>query len=293
MIRIEAGDRQKTLANPVRLSGKGLHSGRHADVEVLPAPAAHGLVFHLVTRDGRTTIIPASWRKTRPAPLCTCLSNGGTEEIRTVEHILAGFYAADIDNAVIIVRGGWEIPVLDGSARPWVEAFTKAGVLQMEQTRKIAVVTKPFVIRDGVRFVCAEPADMLSVSLDTHVKGVGRIFWCGGVEREFFTRAITPARTYGQLLDGLMAKIFTRFMRDPLCLGAGIRSAVVLMGRRVLNPDGLRFADEFARHRVLDFVGDLQLLGCEIRALLSCHSPTHQLTGKFLESFDARMPQTN
>jgi UDP-3-O-[3-hydroxymyristoyl] N-acetylglucosamine deacetylase len=277
------GAQQGTVSRDVSFAGLGLHTGRRCSVTVKPAPAGHGIVFcHL---DGRNqkTLIRADWRNVRDLPLCTCLSDTSGKSIRTVEHLLAAFYACGIDNSVIEVVGG-EIPILDGSAKPFVDALSSAVETQPAK-RKVAKILKPIVAHIGPRWIKIRPFNGFRIEVQTYVKPFGRLPWLVvDVSRASFAREIAPARTFGSLSDGIMAKAFTRMLKDPICLGANTSNAVVLFGRRVMTPGGLRFPDEFTRHRALDIVGDLMLAGCDFQGRFVCFSPTHRLAKMTLQA---------
>lgn len=282
-----SGQKQGTLACPVSFEGKGLHTGRTGKVVVKPAPANHGLVFRKKRKHDSATDIRADWRNVHELPLCTCLADESGEKIRTVEHLLAASYGAGIDNALIEVEGD-EIPLLDGSAKPFLDAFLAAGVMETDAPRRTLAIRKTLEVQDGPRWIRVEPHDAFRLEVQTYVRPFGRLpWWQGEINRAQFARDIAPARTFGSLCDGLLAKCFTWFLRDPICLGANRRNAVVIFRDRVISPGGLRFTDEFSRRRVLDVVGDLMLAGCDFRAKFTCFSPVHRLSRKVLETIFA------
>jgi UDP-3-O-[3-hydroxymyristoyl] N-acetylglucosamine deacetylase len=139
-------------------------------------------------------------------------------------------------------------------------------------------------VQEGRRHLTIKPAPLLRVRVRTHVRNFGRFRWRGPLDRRIFAEEIIPARTYGRLGEGLLAKIFTPLWRDPLCQGANLQSALVLWRGTILNPEGLRSADEFARHRVLDLMGDLMLAGTDIIGQITARSPVHRLNRKLLEA---------
>lgn len=279
-----ADNLQGTVRAVVNLAGRGLHTGRKSRLTIHPAPAHHGIVFHLAGKAGTTTKIPADWRKVRRLPLCTALSDGARPQVRTVEHLLAACYGCGLDNAIMEVSGA-EIPLLDGSAKPFIDSITGAGIERQPAKRKTIRVTKTLQVEDGPRWVKVEPHDTLRVAVQTYFKPFGRLPWCDQeIRRENFADEIAPARTYGLLGEGLAAKLTTWFWRDPICLGVNARNAVSVWRGRVVTPGGLRYPDEYSRHRVLDWVGDLMLAGADFRARFTCFSPTHHLARKTLEA---------
>lgn len=283
-LKTETDNSQGTLKAQVNLSGRGLHTARRSSVTIHPAPPNHGIVFHVAAKAGATAKIPADWRRVRRLPLCTTLSDGQGVQVRTVEHLLAACYACGLDNTVIEVQGN-EIPLLDGSAKPFIDSIAETGIERQPAHRKTLRITKTLQVKDGPRWVKVEPHDTLRVAVQTYFKPVGRLpWWEQEIRRENFADEIGPARTYGLLGEGLAAKFTTWFWRDPVCLGVNSRNAISVWRGRVITPGGLRYPDEYSRHRVLDWVGDLMLAGADIQAKFTCFSPTHHLAQKTLET---------
>jgi UDP-3-O-[3-hydroxymyristoyl] N-acetylglucosamine deacetylase len=274
---------QGTVRRATAFLGPGLHTGGNQRVIVHPAPVNHGIIFRVSNLRGGTTEIPADWRRTRDLPLCTCLvgENGG--QVRTVEHLLAACYACGVDNAVIEV-GGREVPILDGSAKLFVEGMNAAGIEELGHPRRRMRILKTLQVQENNRRITIKPAPQLRVRVRTYVRDLGRFRWRGPLNRTIFAEQIAPARTYGRLADGLLAKIFTVFWTDPLCQGARLESALALWRGRVVNRGGLRLPDEFARHRVLDLMGDLMLGGADLVGHITARSPVHRLNRKLLEA---------
>jgi len=274
---------QGTVRSPVAFAGPGLHTGGRQKVVVRPAPADHGIVFRSVGCGAEATDIPAHWQNTRELPLCTCLVSERGVQVRTIEHLMAAFYACGVDNALVEVRGG-EIPILDGSAKPFVNALQCAGITDLGRARRRIRIRKPLTVQEGGRCLSIKPAPLLRVRVRTHVRNFGRFRWRGPLDRRIFTEEIVPARTYGRLGEGLLARVLTALCRDPLCQGADLQSALVLWRGTILNPEGLRSADEFARHRVLDLMGDLMLAGTDIIGQITARSPVHRLNHQLLQA---------
>jgi UDP-3-O-[3-hydroxymyristoyl] N-acetylglucosamine deacetylase len=240
-----------TLAAPITLEGIGLHSGRPAMVRVVPAPAGHGLVFHRVDLPG-SPAIPARWDLVTETLLSTALGEPEAR-VQTVEHLLAGLWGMGISDARIEVHGP-EVPVLDGSALPYVEAIRTVGVTVLDGQRP--VLRLPQVGRvDGEKAVSVVPAETATI---TYVVDYGhplagpQIFQRTLTPRVFATE-LAPARTFGFLRD-------VEAMRAAgLAKGGSVENAVVIMEEAYSSP--LRFPDELVRHKALDLVGDLALLG--------------------------------
>jgi len=282
----EVENNQGTVRSPVTFSGPGLHLGGRRTTIVHPAPTDHGIVFRSVDRRGKATDIPAHWSRTKDLPLCTCLVAANGAQVRTIEHLLAAFYACGIDNALVEVHGR-EIPILDGSAKPFFDALQTVGSIRQGAARRRIRILKKVTVVEGTRRITVKPAPALRVRVRTYVRNLGRFRWRGPLDRRVFSEEIIAARTYGRLSEGLLAKVFTSFWRDPICQGAGLHSTLALWQGRVLNPGGLRHADEFARHRVLDLMGDLMLAGTDIVGQIVARSPVHRLNHQLLEAIFA------
>ena len=272
---------QRTVASETDFSGRGLHTGRRSSVRVRPAAAGTGLVFVHCGKGGKKTDIKATWQNVRHLPLSTCLTNGGRTQIRTVEHFLAACYATGLDNAIIEVKGS-EIPILDGSAAPIVEMLAKTGLRDLEEARPKIRILKKITVKEGVRSINLHPAPAFSMDVGMKMPVFGAMRWRGEMNRDVFTKEIAPARTFGKLSHGVAAKVSTFFWKDPICLGAGPDSAVVIFRGRVINRGGLRFRDEFVRHRVLDLAGDMMLAGADIVGRISAFATTHRLNAMLL-----------
>lgn len=274
---------QCTIAVPVSFEGPGLHTGGNHRVKIHPAPPGHGIIFRQTGNRGRQTDIPADYKRVRALPLCTCLTGGGRSQVRTIEHLMAAFYACGVDNALVEVTGK-EIPIMDGSAAPFAKSLREVGLQSQDERRKTIVIRKAVEVRDEYRFLRIEPAPRLQLRIQTSAKGFGSFVWRGPMNRAVFLREIAAARTSGKLIHGMLAKIATFAARDPLCQGAGLKSAIVIHGARVLNKGGLRYPDEFVRHRILDMMGDLMLGGAEIVGRITGRSPVHRLNHRLLEA---------
>jgi len=274
---------QGTLKQSVSFKGKGLHTGKRSSITILPSGINTGIVFKRIDKIGKNTEISAHWRNTKQLPLCTCIASlNGDIQVRTIEHLMAAFYACGIDNALVEIKGA-ELPILDGSSKEFVEGLVFAGVIQQSAIKKEFVVSKTFEVKEGSAFIKIEPADTLIVDVTIFLRDIGRLNWSGEMKPEIFTEEISSARTFGRLKNGLLAQL-TRFSKDPICLGANTKSAVVVYGGdQVLNKGGLRMPDEYVRHRLLDLVGDLMLSGGHIKGKITAVSPAHRMTHALLE----------
>lgn len=275
---------QGTVSKPVFFKGKGLHTGKRSKVVMHPAKENSGIVFRRIDRKGQNTEILAHWKNTKKLPLCTCIASNKTDiHVRTIEHLMAAFYACGIDNALVEVNGT-EIPILDGSSKLFIDKINLAGVEQQSAKRRVYKVTQPFEVREGGHYIKIEPSEKLSMDITISLLKIGRLNWTGDVNPALFSEDFSRARTFGRLKNGLLAQL-TRFSKDPICLGANTKSAVVVVGGdKVLNKGGLRMPDEYVRHRLLDLVGDLMLSGGHIQGEITAHSPAHRMTHELLRN---------
>ncbi len=277
---------QGTLVEAVSFKGKGLHTGKESQLLVHPAQENTGIVFRRVDNKAQKIShnpdIPASWQYTKKLPLCTCLAINDDIHVRTIEHLMAAFYACGIDNALVEVKGS-EIPVYDGSSQKFIDKINQVGIKQQTTQRKIFKINKTLEYNEDHHRIKIEPAESLSIDITIHLKAIGKLNWVGEVNPQQFQQEFGSARTFGRLKNGLLAQ-FTRFSKDPICLGANTKSAVVVVkGDQVLNKGGLRMKDEYVRHRMLDLVGDLMLSGGHIQGKITAYSPAHRITHGLLK----------
>jgi UDP-3-O-[3-hydroxymyristoyl] N-acetylglucosamine deacetylase len=244
---------ETTIHHPVEASGVGLHSGVSVSLRILPAPPSTGIVF--LRTDLEHFAIPASWRHVAKVSYATSLMRQGVL-ISTTEHLLSVFYSMGIDNALVEINN-LEVPIFDGSGLPFVEMIRKAGIRTYRRRRRYLRIRRPVSVEGHGKRITILPADRFLLTCDIHFDHpmVGRQTLEMEVTPERYAEKIAPARTFGfaHELDQ---------MRDMgLIRGATLESAVCFNGRGVLNPEGLRFADECCRHKALDLIGDLALIG--------------------------------
>jgi UDP-3-O-[3-hydroxymyristoyl] N-acetylglucosamine deacetylase len=271
--------RQRTLKRAVEITGDGLHSGAAAIVRILPAPADSGLVF--VRADLGGTEIPASHAYVRDSSLATTLARGRAS-VGTVEHLLAALHGLGVDNARIEVEGP-EVPILDGSAAPFVSAILDSGLDVLSASRRAIVLRKPTSVKQGDRTVLAVPANefRISYAIDFPHPAIGYQAVTLRVDEKVFASSIASARTFCLLKD-------VRTMQaSGLALGGSLENALVVGDDGVLNGT-LRFPDEFVRHKVLDLIGDLALVGAPLRAHVIVFKGGHQMHAALVKRIMAR-----
>jgi UDP-3-O-[3-hydroxymyristoyl] N-acetylglucosamine deacetylase len=270
-----ARERQTTLGRRVRLSGVGVHSGDPVSLDIGPAPADAGIVFRRAGERGGE--IRASIANIGTTELCTTLIGHGWS-VSTVEHLLAGLSGLGIDNAVIEIDGT-EVPVMDGSSSAFIGAIDQAGIVSMPQDRFYIRILRPIRVEIGRSFAELRPyaGRRLEIELDYAHPIVGRQRFAVDVTPESFRREMAAARTFGFLgeVEGLRARGLAR--------GASLENALVIGDEAVINPEGLRFADEFARHKAVDALGDLALAGAPILGSYRSYRGGHSLNARVLE----------
>lgn len=274
---------QKTLNNKVTLNGIGVHSGRQTTVTLRPAEAGTGIVFHRVDLTPPVSIeaVAANVVNTR---LNTTIGKNGAV-VSTVEHLMAALRCFGVDNAHIDIDGG-EVPIMDGSAAPFVEAVRSAGVKTLARPKKYLVLKKPVTVTEGDKKVTIIPSRFFKVSFDMHFShpAVASQSRSMTLTEEEFAADFAPARTFGFLAEVETLKA------NGLARGGSLENAVVIGDEGVLNPEGLRFDDEFVRHKILDTVGDLALAGYPIlghvKASRSGHDMNHKLVKELLARTD-------
>lgn len=266
---------QCTLQEKITVTGIGLHTGCPIALEMLPAPVDSGIVFVRADLPGAPQV-PADVHHLVDTTLATSLGaplpGGGQATVSTVEHLLAAMMSLGVDNARILVRGP-EVPVMDGSAAPWVAAIEAVGIEAQRRRRRYLRLRREVVVRDGNKLAALSPGPGLRIhcALDYDHPLIGAAPYAYDASPERFRHDIAPARTFcfGAEVDSLRAR--------GLALGGSLDNAIVIDAYQVLNPEGLRFADEFVRHKVLDAVGDLALCGHPVWGRLQLHCSGHAL----------------
>ncbi len=279
-----AGPKQRTLGGPVQCSGIGLHSGAPSVLTLHPAPANHGVQFRRTDVAGVDAVIPAIWSNVSSTQHCTTLGNAAGVQISTVEHLMAALAGCGVDNVMVSVDGP-ELPIMDGSSAPFVFLIECAGIVEQSAPRRAIRILKPVMVSERGRSAALSPSsanagDSLTVSFEIDFAGsqLARQEGFFQVTTGSFKSELARARTFGFIeeVDGLRAA--------GLALGGSLDNAVVVAGEQVLNEDGLRFDNEFVRHKVLDCVGDLALAGASVLGHYHGVRAGHRLTNKLLHA---------
>jgi len=276
--------RQKTLKTAINCAGVGLHSGARTRMTLRPAPVGHGIEFIRTDMGhGDASRIPAQWNQVTDTRLCTVLGNQSGARVGTVEHLLAAMFGCEIDNAIVEIDGP-EVPAMDGSAAPFVFLIECAGTIEQAAPRRAIQVLRRIAVEDGNSSVSITPGVGFSINFEIDFAGTA-------VDRQdcfvpfgagVFKTEVARARTFGfkQEVDRLRAAGFAR--------GGSLENAVVVEGQQVLNEGGLRFDDEFVRHKVLDCAGDLYLAGGPILGHVVASKSGHDLNNRLLRTLFAR-----
>jgi len=278
---------QHSLKRPIHCRGVGVHSGARVRMRLVPAPADHGIRFRRTDLpkgpDGTANEIPASPEAVVDTTLCTVLGNQRGARVSTVEHVMAALSGLGVDNAVVEIDGP-EVPILDGSAEPLVFLIDRAGRIAQGRPRRTLRLLEPVEVADGRSRARLLPASQarLDVEIDFDSPAIGRQRLDLALTPESFRRELAPARTFGFAEE--VAELHAR----GLARGGNLDNAVVIEAGRVANAEGLRCTQEFVRHKALDAVGDLALLGVPVIARFEGRRCGHSLTVALVQALRAR-----
>ncbi len=273
---------QCTINEVIHYVGIGLHSGHRVSMKLQPAAPNNGIIFVRKGFEHDHGVIHASWKNVVDTRLCTVLGNEHGSTISTVEHLLAALRSCGVDNLLIEVSGD-EIPVLDGSCAPLIEMIKKAGVVSQRLPRLGIWVERAIEVRQGERFALLVPSDtpQITVDIDFPHIAIGAQSLSVEMTDNVFEQEIAPARTFG------FAEELEQLHAQGLALGGSMRNAILVDNDGVVNAEGLRFDDEFARHKILDCLGDLALSGAPIFGHLITYKPGHRLNNALLRELFA------
>lgn len=270
---------QRTLKSTIRATGVGLHSGAKVTLVLKPAPENSGVVFQRVDLPESTPfrVEPSQVNDTR---LSTTLVRDGVR-VGTIEHLMSAFAALGIDNVQVELNAP-EMPIMDGSAAPFIYLLQTAGIVDQSEPKRFVRILKPVEVQDGDKWVKLEPYDGYKVALTIDFQHPAFRKSSRRIEIDFaqqnYINEISRARTFGFIQE-------VEFLRaNGLARGGTMDNAVVIDEYRVLNPGGLRFEDEFVRHKVLDAIGDLYVLGYPLIAAFSGYKSGHALNNKLLRT---------
>jgi UDP-3-O-[3-hydroxymyristoyl] N-acetylglucosamine deacetylase len=272
---------QTTIAHAVQLKGIGVHFGNPVSMTFQPAEAGTGIIFSRQHENGSVTELKAVSANVGNTDLCTVLGRSVPQSIATVEHVMAGIYAMGIDNLIVEVDGA-EVPIMDGSSMPFIEAIESVGIKNLGVKRRYIRVIKPVRIDAGASWAEFRPYDgtRFEVEIDFDTPLIGRQTWKGDLTPETFKNQLSRARTFGFMRD------VERLWAAGYALGSSLENSVVISDdHTVINMEGLRYAkDEFVRHKTLDAVGDLALAGAQFIGCYRSYRGGHKVNANALKA---------
>lgn len=271
---------QITLKQPMTAQGVGLHTGQKVTLTLNPAPVDHGIVFQRTDLPGQPKV-PALWDRVTDTKLCTLVSEKEAS-VGTIEHIMAALRAANVDN-VLITLDGPEVPIMDGSAEPFSFMITCAGMEMQNAAKRRIRILKPVRVMEGDKSAEFYPSERSSFGfeIDFNHPQIGRQERMLTLVNGNFPSQIARARTFG------FANEVEFLRKNGLARGGSLDNAIVLDQEKILNQDGLRFPDEFVRHKILDAVGDLYLAGLPIQGHYRGVKAGHALNNQLLRTLFA------
>jgi len=274
--------KQRSIKKDILIEGIGLHTGNNVSMTLRSAPINTGYVFR-ITKGKKTFKLKADFRNVKSTQLCTLLSDTKGNTISTVEHILSACYGLEIDNIFIDLNSN-EIPVCDGSSYDFVKRIEDSGFNEQSEFKNFVRIKKVIEVRDGCKIARVSPFEqtMISCEINYDHKLIGKQSISLILTPDIYKSQICNARTFGFLKD------VEKLRSMKLALGGSLKNAVVLDDTKILNQDGLRFSDEFVRHKVLDFIGDISLSGYRMLGSFytshSGHNLNNMLLNKIFES---------
>ena len=267
---------QKTISEPVSFAGIGLHSGKSTKITILPGNDNQGIIFKRIDLE-QNNLIPANFKNVTSAKLCTTLENEYGAKVTTVEHLLAALYLAEIDNAIIEVDNK-EIPIMDGSAKDFLDILKRTKIKTLNTKRKYIKVLDKVELVDGERKISIEPNNTsfeVDFQLNYKNKIIGKQRNCVNFQTDNLTD-VFESRTFCLFED------IEKIKKIGLAKGGSLDNAVVVDHDKILNKDGLRNEKEFVNHKILDLAGDFLLSGHRVLGKIVCYQGGHELTNMFL-----------
>lgn len=271
--------RQKTISHPVSYHGVGVHSGKNITISLFPAPVDTGIVFERIDLE-QDNIIKVAVSNVVDTFMSTKIANAKGANVATIEHLMAAIAACEVDNLHIEIDGP-EVPILDGSSIDFINLIENARVKEQKAPRRIIRILKPVIIKEDDRFAALEPAEDFSIHCTLDFQGrQGLVAETFSFESSLqsFREEISKARTFGFYEDA--QKIFAA----GLGLGASLDNTIVIDNGRVMNPEGLRYSNEFVRHKALDAFGDLYVIGHPLIGCYRAHNSGHTLNNKLVKA---------
>lgn len=268
--------KQTTIKGPVSCYGIGVHSGERASINLLPAKENTGIVFKRTDVANGQNFIEANYKNVCDTVLSTSISNNFGVKVSTIEHLMAALWGCNIDNVIIEIDGP-EVPIMDGSSAPFVFLIECAGMKQQNTNKKILQVNKRIEIIHQNAEVYLEPSEkfMANMEIDFSSRAIGKQQNSFDIEKSF-KHELSRARTFGFMED------FDALKNAGLAKGASLDNAIGINGHKIMNPNPLRYDDEFVRHKLLDAIGDLNTSGVTLKAAFHGNKSGHLLNNEIL-----------
>lgn len=273
---------QHTLSQAVHCTSVGLHTGQMVRMVLRPAPANHGIVFVRTDVPASQSIIPARYDLVTETRLGTVITNEHGTSVSTIEHLMAALWGCGVDNLIIEVDAP-EVPIMDGSSEPFIELIESVEVIAQNASRKAIQILKPVTIQQGESIVTLEPHDGFAIDIDIEFNhaAIARQHASYDFARMTFKDMLSSARTFGFEHE-------VEYLRSiGLARGGSLENAIVIGKEGVLNPEGLRYNDEFVRHKALDCIGDLFLAGASLLTRVVARRPGHSINNAILRALFA------
>ena len=268
---------QRTIVSPASFIGRGLHSGANVSAQIKPAEADTGIVFRRTDLASNMPVIPARWYNVMDTDHGTTLGYDNTNQVKTVEHLMAALFGMGIDNAVIEVDGP-EVPILDGSSLSFASLFNRIGTVRQASLRSVMAIHRPLAFREGDSYATITPSitPIVNTNIDFSEPVIGMQSYGMQLTPDAYLKELASSRTFAS--DTAVSALKSK----GLVQGASIKSGIYIRNHEVLNPGGLRFKDEFVRHKMSDFIGDMALGGHIIFAEITIHRPGHGFNNRLM-----------
>lgn len=269
--------KQRTLSQAISYVGIGLHTGNNVKMTVKPADIDSGINFLRTDIHTGDNLIPAHWYNVVDTTLSTVIGNKDNIKVGTIEHLMAALLGCGVDNALIEIDGP-EVPIMDGSSAPFVSVIEKVGTLNQPAQRKAIWIHRPVEVRDGDKYSILMPSNTprITVEIDFQNSVIGSQSHSVTLVNEAFRNDISAARTFGFASD------LKQLRHQGLAKGGSLNNAILVDGDRIVNDEGLRYENEFVRHKILDAMGDLALVGVPIIGHLYARKPGHKLNNALI-----------
>ncbi len=271
---------QQTVQQEIQFSGIGIHTGKPVKMCVCPTNEDHGIVFKRTDITDRDNLIPANAYSVTGTQLATSLTNSAGVSVMTIEHLLSALYALEIDNALIELTSQ-ELPAMDGSSKPYTNALLKPGLKTQSKPARYIEVIAPFLFKEGDQYAEFLPSKIsslnVSIEFKDHMIGKQEVYL--ELTSENYCKEIAPARTFAFMEE------IEQLQKAGFGLGGSLENAILVDKDKIVNPEGLRYKDEFVRHKTLDVIGDISLMQSRFRGKLKAHKTGHALNNKILRAF--------